>query len=364
MNCVVGPNGAGKSNITDALCFVLGRLSIKSMRAAKASHLIFAGNKQYKKANEAFVEIIIDNSDKTFVLPEKEIIIKRIVKKNGQSIYKINNETKTRQEVLELLNQAGIDPHGFNIILQGEIERFVKMPAEERRKIIEEVAGISVYEMRKSKSLRELEKTEEKTKQVNAVLRERTNYLKNLENERQQALRYKKLEQAIKRDKASLLARQIKDKKKHADKINQEIEKKDKNKTNLKIKIEDAQKNISQLNSALEDINKNIESATGIEQEKLHEQVTEAKSELTGLNVRIENYKNQLENMGERNLQLKNNITELEQEMQEIFYCNASFIEIFTNTFSIFSVISIILYITCYLLSCLIVWIYDKVKKK
>lgn len=318
MNCVVGANGAGKSNITDALCFVLGRLSIKSMRAAKASNLIFAGNKHFKRANEARVEVIIDNSDKTFALNAQEIKICRIVRRNGQSIYKINNETKTRQEVLELLSQAGIDPYGFNIVLQGEIEKFVKIPADERRKIIEEVAGISVYEMRKSKSLRELEKTDEKLKQINAVLRERTNYLKNLENERQQALRYKNLEKAIKRDKASLLSRQIKEKQKQADKINQEIGKKDKSKTSLKIKIEQAQENISQLNSEIEGINQNIESATGIEQEKLHEEVTEAKSELTGLSVRIENYKNQLESVDKRNLQLKNNITELEKEIKEL----------------------------------------------
>ena len=73
MNVIVGPNGSGKSNITDAICFVLGRMSIKSMRAAKAANLIFAGNKYFKKANEAYVEIIFDNSDKTFALEQKEI---------------------------------------------------------------------------------------------------------------------------------------------------------------------------------------------------------------------------------------------------------------------------------------------------
>jgi len=151
MNVIVGPNGSGKSNVTDALCFVLGRLSIKSMRAAKASHLIFSGNKIFKASNEAYVEITFDNSEKTFALDEKKISIKRIVKKNGQSVYKINNNVKTRQEVIELLSHAGIDPHGFNIVLQGEIQRFVKMTPEERRKVIEEVAGISIYEMRKEK---------------------------------------------------------------------------------------------------------------------------------------------------------------------------------------------------------------------
>ena len=149
MNVIVGPNGSGKSNISDAICFVLGRLSTKSIRAAKAANLLFSGSKKYKPAQEAFVEIILDNSDKTFTIDSPEISIKRILKRNGQSIYKINNQVKTRQELLELLAQGGIDPNGFNIILQGEIGLFIKKNAEERRKIIEEVAGISIYETRK-----------------------------------------------------------------------------------------------------------------------------------------------------------------------------------------------------------------------
>ena len=193
INIILGPNGSGKSNISDALCFVLGRLSIKSIRAAKARNLIFLGTKAASPAKEAIVEIVFDNSEKTFSVDKDEITIKRIVRRNGQSIYKINNEKKTRQEVLSLLAQAGIDPKGFNIILQGEIQNFVMMHAEERRGIIEEVSGISIYESRKEKSLRELEKTEEKLKEINAILRERMSYLNNLEKERQQALRFKKL---------------------------------------------------------------------------------------------------------------------------------------------------------------------------
>jgi len=144
INVILGPNGSGKSNISDALCFVLGRLSIKSMRAAKAKNLIFLGNHVAAPSKEASVEIIFDNSDNTFAIDRAEISLKRIVRKNGQSIYKINNEIKTRQEILTLLAQAGIDPNGFNIILQGEIQNFVRMHTEERRKIIEEVSGISV----------------------------------------------------------------------------------------------------------------------------------------------------------------------------------------------------------------------------
>ena len=142
INIILGPNGAGKSNISDALCFVLGRLSIKSMRAAKAKKLIFLGTKVASPAKEAMVEIVFDNSEKTFSIDKKEVSIKRLVRINGQSIYKINNQTKTRQEVLSLLAQAGIDPNGFNIILQGEIQNFVRIHTDEdidMEKFLEEV---------------------------------------------------------------------------------------------------------------------------------------------------------------------------------------------------------------------------------
>src|SRR3989338_3770468 len=205
INVILGPNGSGKSNVSDAICFVLGRLSIKSMRATKAENLIFLGTKDAAPSKEASVELVFDNTNKVFSLAQSEVSIRRIVRRSGQSIYKINEETKTRQEILSLLAQAGIDPNGFNMILQGEIQNLVNMHTEERRKIIEEVSGIAVYESRKEKSLRELEKTEEKLKEVLAILRERTTYLNNLERERQQALKYKKLEEDIKKFKASII---------------------------------------------------------------------------------------------------------------------------------------------------------------
>ncbi len=318
MNVIVGPNGSGKSNITDALCFVLGRLSIKSMRATKASHLIFAGNKQFKKANEAYVEIIFNNQDKIFALDSKEIKIKRIVRKNGQSIYKINSETKTRQEVLELLAQAGIDPHGFNIVLQGEIERFVKMPSEERRKVIEEVAGISVYEMRKTKSLKELEKTEEKLKQVNAVLRERTNYLKNLENERQQALRYKKLEQTQKQCKASIINKNLQEKQKELNEINKKILKKNQEIERKKEITDKTQNEINSLNERINNISKTIQKSSGLEQDSLLNEISELKQDIAGTTARKENFENQLHELDRRQQALKQTIKNSENEIQEI----------------------------------------------
>ncbi len=318
MSVVVGPNGSGKSNITDALCFVLGRLSIKSIRAAKASHLIFSGNKDYKGANEAYVEITFDNSEKEFALDLPEIVIRRIVRKNGQSIYRINHETKTRQECLELLNQAGIDPHGFNIVLQGEIEKFVKLPAEERRKILEEVAGISIYEMRKEKSLKELEKTEERLKQINAILRERTNYLRNLEEEREQALKFKKLEETKKRCKASIINKHIQEREKELSEIlkNSSIKQKDIEKKD--IHIIKLKQEIAILNEKINNITQSIQKSSGLEQDTLIIEISNLKQEIAGMVAKKENFENQLLELDRRKQSLESSITQYETEIDSM----------------------------------------------
>ncbi|MDP2925997.1 MAG: chromosome segregation SMC family protein [Nanoarchaeota archaeon] len=318
MSVMVGPNGSGKSNVTDALCFVLGRLSIKSMRAAKASHLIFSGNKDYKGANEAYVEIIFDNTDKIFALENKEIIIRRIVRKNGQSVYKINNEVKTRQEVLELLTQAGIDPHGFNIILQGEIEKFVKMPSDERRKVLEDVAGISVYEMRKEKSLKELEKTEEKIKQINAILRERTNYLRNLEQEREEALRFKKLEEAKKRCKASIVNKNVLEKDKELKEILSMIESKNKEIKKSEEQAHKISQEISILNDKINNILTTIQKSSGLEQDALLMEISTLKQEIAGMIAKKENFENQLLELSRRKHTLEESAKIMESEIQDI----------------------------------------------
>jgi len=269
INVFLGPNGSGKSNISDAICFVLGRMSMKSLRAARAGNLIFLGGENIAPAKEASVEIVFDNSKKIFSVDKPEITVKRIVRRSGQSIYKINNETKTRQEVLSLLAQAGVDPQGFNIILQGEIQNFVRMQAEERRTILEEVSGISVYESRKEKSLHELEKTEEKLKEVHSILRERTAYLNNLEKERQQALRYKKLEAEIKRLKASIINLGLQKKKKEAEALNLNIEGKNKEIGGVKKIILGLETEIKNAEAGISRINRQIQESTGLEQEKL-----------------------------------------------------------------------------------------------
>ncbi len=316
INIILGPNGSGKSNVADALCFVLGRLSIKSMRAAKAKNLIFMGSKYIKPAHEASVELIFDNTDKSFSLDTEEVILRRAVRTNGQSIYKINGEAKTRAEVIEMLAQAGIDPHGFNLVLQGQIQSIVKMHPEERRKIIEEVAGISIYESRKEKSLHELEKTDEKLKEISTILRERTAFLRNLEKEKAQAEKFKELETTVKRAKASILHKRGDEKTREINSIVKSIEGKMELKNKVREKADKLGEHINEISEKINQINRHIQQSTGLEQDNLHNEIANLKAEIEGLKVRKESYEARKAEIERRISEINKTIPELEGEIR------------------------------------------------
>ena len=318
INVIIGPNGSGKSNISDAICFALGRLSVKSMRAEKAKNLIFMGSKYEKPAREACVEIVFDNSDKAFNIDKDEISLKRIVRIKGQSIYKINEDTKTRAEIIETLAQAGIDPYGYNLILQGQIQSIVRMHGEERKKIIGEVAGISVYEWRKEKSLKELEKTDSRLKEVSTILRERTAYLNNLEREKSQAQKYNELQLTVKRAKASLLKKKYDEKQKEVSAILKAIEEKSSQRDKKQEKAEKTQEEIDKFSEKINEINLHIRKSAGVEQGKLREQITNLRAELEGLRVRKEGYENRRREVEHRIEEMKKSVPELEKEIQEL----------------------------------------------
>lgn len=318
INVIIGPNGSGKSNISDAICFALGRLSVKSMRAEKTSNLIFMGSKYIKPAHEAYVELVFENSDRAFSMDRDEITLKRAVRRNGQSVYKINDETKTRAEIIETLAQAGIDPYGFNLILQGQIQSIVKMHGEERRKIIGEVAGISVYEWRKEKSLKELEKTEERLKEISTILRERTAFMNNLEREKQQAQRFKDLQLTVKRAKASILSKKLEEKKKEVEAIMKAIGNEMDQKEKKSEKVEKKRISSEDLLQKINEINKHIRDSSGVEQTKLREQLTNLKAELEGLKVRKEGYENRKDEIGRRISEMQKTIPEMESEIKKL----------------------------------------------
>ena len=318
LSIVVGANGSGKSNLTEAICFVLGRLSAKSLRAKKSANLIYNGGKNQKSSDEAKVEMILDNSSKTFPLEDNEISIERIVRRDGNSIYRINGKNKTRQEMQELLGYANIDPKGFNIVLQEEITQFIEMHPEDRRKIIEEVAGISIYEERKEKSQHELDKTDEKLMEVSIILNQRRAYLKNLEEEKIEALKYKKHEENVKKCKATIIKKDIEEKEKELKGIEKEIETRSNGIDSKNKEIRKINEDIEKLKSEIHGINDHIRESAGVHQENLNNEIIELKQDLASSSVRKESFQNKIDESNRRKEQLENSIKEYEKEIEEL----------------------------------------------
>jgi chromosome segregation protein len=314
-NCVVGPNGSGKSNILDALCFVLGKSSAKALRTEKSSHLIYNGGKSKKPAEKAEVSIFFDNSKKSFPYDVEEIKVSRFVNHNGNSVYKINDKTVTRLQVVELLSLAKIDADGHNIILQGDIVRFCEMGGEDRRFLIEEIAGISIYEDKKNKALSELSKVEEKLKEAEIVLNERGDYLKELRKERDEALKYSDLTTKLKISKASLLHKQIERKSADAARYEEKLKKHydviDKQKSVI-LELKDE---ISKKKAEIDDINKEIETKGEKEQVKLHKEVEELRVSVGTSKNKIESLKNEIVKIKQRKEQLQDNIKEVKDRI-------------------------------------------------
>lgn len=313
-NIILGPNGSGKSNVLDALCFVLGKSSSKSLRAEKSANLIYNGGKTKKPAKTAEVSISFDNSKRIFPLEEDVVKVSRIVKPNGVSKYRINGKTRTRQEVVELLGMAKINPDGYNIILQGDIVRLVEMSPVERRQIIEEIAGISVYEEKKSKALSELEKVEQKLNEAGIILKERQVHLKELKKDRDQALKYRELNDQIKQNKASYLKKRMNKKDAELKEIEKRANSRRKKLASLQEEIKSFREKIAEKKQLIKSISDEIEAKGGTEQVALQKEVEKLRIEIATLKTRISSHKNEIGRISQRKEQLRVNFEELEKK--------------------------------------------------
>ena len=304
-NCVLGPNGSGKSNIMDALCFVLGKSGAKGLRAEKTSNLIYNGGKLKNPAKEGEVSLWFDNTTKIFSIDSQEIKISRIVKQNGQSVYKINDKSVTRQQVLDLLSMAKINPDGYNIILQGDIIRFVEMSPIERRGIIEEVGGISIYEEKRAKAMHQLEQVEEKLKESDIILQERSGYLKELKKERDQASKFKDLDDKIKSNKATIISFNIDKRRKEIEKFEGENSEFKKVVNGIQQEINDSKKDIASKNEARLKINKEIEEKGDKEQLLIQKEIENLKVDHGSNKTRVQSLISEIDRIAQRITQLE-----------------------------------------------------------
>ncbi len=315
-NCILGPNGSGKSNIGDALCFVLGRLSAKSMRAEKGANLIFNGGKNKKPASQGTVEIIFSNQDKTFPEESPEINVSRTITNNGNSVYRINDKKKTRQEVVDYLALGKINPDGYNIILQGDITRFVEMSPLERRKIIEEISDVSVYEEKKNKALLELQKVEEKLNNAEIILKERKTYLRELKKDRDQALEFKGCKDKIDSCKATYLSHQIKEREEVKGKFDEEVSRFQKGINDSEVKINERREKINEAKKEIGKINEEIERKGEKEQVRVHREIEDLKVNAAKEKTRLSTIKDEINKIEVRKDKFSEELKELEEKQR------------------------------------------------
>ncbi len=315
---IIGPNGSGKSNIMDALCFVLGKISAKSMRAEKSANLIWNGGKKGNAMKEAEVSIFFDNDQKEFPLDDKEIKISRILKQPGQSVYKINGEQRTRQQVVEVLSSAKVDPNGHNIILQGDIVRFMEMKTDDRREMIEEIAGISMYEDRKIKAMSELTKVDGRLNEATIILTERESYLRELKKERDQAVKYRDLEKNVKSNKATFLHLQIVEKVKKKEEIESKIKKHEVDIEKINAKIKETKVVIQKKKDELENVAHTIEEKGEKESVLLQKDLENIKTDMVKQSERLNTCKNEISKVQERKKQLQETVSDVENTITDL----------------------------------------------
>jgi chromosome segregation protein len=207
---IVGPNGSGKSNIVDAVRWVLGEQSVKSLRGdGSMTDVIFSGSKSREPLNVASVTLVFDNTDHVFPLDFNEVSIKRRVYHDGTNEYFINGEKCRLKDINDLLLDSGIAKESFNIISQGRIEEILSAKASDRRIIFEEAANVLKYKRRKEDALRKLDKTNENMNRINDIIAELESQVEPLKEQASKAEEYNNVKEELGSIEISLVTHDI-----------------------------------------------------------------------------------------------------------------------------------------------------------
>ena len=169
---VVGPNGSGKSNISDAIRWVIGEMSAKSLRGSNMQDVIFAGTETRKPVNFAEVSLVLDNSSHLFDINYDEVVVTRRLFRSGESVYQINRSNCRLKDIHELFMDTGLGRDGYSIIGQGNVSQILSTKAEDRRSLFEEAAGISKYKYRREEAERKLKGVEENLVRISDITTE------------------------------------------------------------------------------------------------------------------------------------------------------------------------------------------------
>ena len=256
---VVGPNGSGKSNIVDAIRWVLGEQSIKSLRGeGSMSDVIFSGSKSRNASSFASVILTFDNSDKYLALDTEEVSIKRTVYKSGENEYEINNTKCRLKDITDLFTDTGASKESFNIISQGDIANILSSKPEDRRIIFEDASGTLKYKKRKEESLRKLSKTNDNLVRINDIILENESRINPLKEAKEKAEIYLKDKELLEENEIALVVNDIDEYNKTYKESKLKIEELNDKITEILSKTSTNQAEIENLKNKLNSLNDNL----------------------------------------------------------------------------------------------------------
>ncbi len=342
---IVGPNGSGKSNIVDAVRWVLGEQSVKSLRYEGAmTDVIFSGSKSRNPANHASVSLIFDNTNNELNIEYKEVEIKRIVNSNGENEYYINKDRCRLKDILDLFIDSGAGKESFNIISQGDIARILSDKPEERRVIFESAAGVLKYKKRKEDALRKLSRTNDNINRVNDIMIELESQLEPLKEQSVNAKKYVEYKDELDNIDISLIVYDVeklniesknnKDKKEELKEelINLETEFSSKSslleENKLKLlkyreeynilneKLLNQVKIVEKLNS--EKIILNDRKKYDVDDSKIHQRIIDLKEDKNKFSNKIESIEKDIDKLNKEFIDIETNIEELDIEIVNI----------------------------------------------
>lgn len=331
INAIVGPNGSGKSNISDAVRWVLGEQSAKTLRGSKMEDIIFAGSDSKKALGFAEVSLCIDNSDRKIPVEYTEINIMRRMYRSGESEYFINKTPCRLKDIYELFMDTGIGRDGYSIIGQGKIDEILSNKSEDRRSIFEEAAGIIKYKARKQEAEKKLEQTKQNIIRVADIIEEIQNQLEPMREQAEAARRYRSILEELKTLEVNLMLNNI-DKfraklqtiKQEAEGIQGLINEKSNLTAQLELKHNELKVLLNNLEQEIDALNEGIH-----QEENLREKL---EGECNVLEEKIKNLNNNIERLNRRDAELNDeserSVQGIEQYRQKLEQLKNAFEEV------------------------------------
>ncbi|MFD1336080.1 chromosome segregation protein SMC [Oceanobacillus iheyensis] len=303
VTAVVGPNGSGKSNITDAIRWVLGEQSAKSLRGSKMEDIIFQGSETRKALNVAEVTLVLDNQDQRVPLDYEEVSVTRRVYRSGESEFYINKQPCRLKDIIDLFMDSGLGREAFSIISQGKVEEILSSKAEERRTIFEEAAGVLKYKQRKKKAEYKLAETQENLNRVEDIIYEIEQQIDPLKEQAERANRYQQLHGQLRDTEVALLITEIERIHKEWQVVLQDLEVEKDNQAKQQQQVKSVENRLFEQKQVSSTIDESLE--------KLQSTLLQATEQL-------EKYEGRKQLLDERSKHLGENREKLIQQLQEI----------------------------------------------